>query len=271
MANTSLVGGVPDDVFISRAEQAAQLAEDAQTAAEAAQAAAEAALAATLAALAAQLIEDHADTTIAGKTTLDVLRWNGAAWVNAQVPIGDLSNVDVVGASVGDVLQFDGADWNDVAISALGFLPIAGGTLTGALVLDADPTLALHAATKQYVDASLSFYDVGAFFDGIPAASDDILRFVVNRNCFIPGSASDSRAESRVATTLAYTADLLRNGVSIGSIAWGAVATVATITITSAVNENFVPGDTLEVVGAVVPDASINDITVTIALTLGVG
>ena len=31
-------------------------------------------------------------------------------------------------------------------------LPLSGGTLTGALTLNADPSLALHAATKQYVD-----------------------------------------------------------------------------------------------------------------------
>ncbi|WP_328494096.1 hypothetical protein OHS59_16175 [Streptomyces sp. NBC_00414] len=33
------------------------------------------------------------------------------------------------------------------------YLGLGGGTLTGALTLDADPTNALHAATKQYVDA----------------------------------------------------------------------------------------------------------------------
>lgn len=32
------------------------------------------------------------------------------------------------------------------------FLPLAGGTLTGLLTLSADPTAALHAAPKQYVD-----------------------------------------------------------------------------------------------------------------------
>jgi hypothetical protein len=31
-------------------------------------------------------------------------------------------------------------------------LNLSGGTLTGALTLDADPTVPLHAATKQYVD-----------------------------------------------------------------------------------------------------------------------
>lgn len=35
-------------------------------------------------------------------------------------------------------------------------LPLAGGTMTGPIVLDADPILNLHAATKQYVDARSS-------------------------------------------------------------------------------------------------------------------
>ena len=36
------------------------------------------------------------------------------------------------------------------------YLPLAGGTLTGTLTLDADPTANLHAATKQYVDAEIA-------------------------------------------------------------------------------------------------------------------
>lgn len=35
-------------------------------------------------------------------------------------------------------------------------LPIAGGTMTGSLILDADPTLPLGASTKQYVDSLVS-------------------------------------------------------------------------------------------------------------------
>ena len=41
-------------------------------------------------------------------------------------------------------------------------LPKAGGTLTGALTLSADPTSALHAATKQYVDNLAIGLDVKA-------------------------------------------------------------------------------------------------------------
>ena len=36
------------------------------------------------------------------------------------------------------------------------YLPIAGGTLTGNLILNANPTTALGAATKQYVDSAVS-------------------------------------------------------------------------------------------------------------------
>jgi len=59
--------------------------------------------------------------------------------------------------SIDDVLSsqyFDALDAVMAAkITAGAFLPLAGGTMTGATVLNADPTLALHAATKQYVDA----------------------------------------------------------------------------------------------------------------------
>jgi hypothetical protein len=39
------------------------------------------------------------------------------------------------------------------ALTNLGALPIAGGTMTGNLILNADPTTALGAVTKQYADA----------------------------------------------------------------------------------------------------------------------
>lgn len=36
------------------------------------------------------------------------------------------------------------------------YLPLAGGTLTGKLTLDGDPTSDMHAATKKYVDDSVA-------------------------------------------------------------------------------------------------------------------
>jgi hypothetical protein len=42
----------------------------------------------------------------------------------------------------------------------------AGDTMTGALTLSADPTNALHAATKAYVDAQISGVTPGSTTNG---------------------------------------------------------------------------------------------------------
>ena len=60
----------------------------------------------------------------------------------------------------GATYLWDGAKWIPALQSvppAVGgpFLPIAGGALTGVLLLAADPTVALGAATKAYVDRFL--------------------------------------------------------------------------------------------------------------------
>lgn len=56
----------------------------------------------------------------------------------------------VVKAAGGIIVDADGLS---IDPTSLEFLELAGGTLTGPLVLNADPTQALEAATKQYVDA----------------------------------------------------------------------------------------------------------------------
>ena len=45
---------------------------------------------------------------------------------------------------------------NGVIADLAGYLLKSGGTMTGFLVLNADPTVAAHAATKRYVDNSIS-------------------------------------------------------------------------------------------------------------------
>ena len=45
-------------------------------------------------------------------------------------------------------------------------LPKSGGTMTGAITLQGDPTEPMHAATKQYVDAAIEQYVEDAILGG---------------------------------------------------------------------------------------------------------
>jgi hypothetical protein len=55
---------------------------------------------------------------------------------------------------------WDGEKWITGLTSGSAFVAKAGDTMTGPLVLPADPTVALQAATKQYVDGKRVRYDV---------------------------------------------------------------------------------------------------------------
>ncbi len=59
-----------------------------------------------------------------------------------------------VASSAGSFLP---ANWEQIAGSAE-FLPLAGGVMTGSLILKADPGALLEAATKQYVDTKAGLY-----------------------------------------------------------------------------------------------------------------
>jgi hypothetical protein len=59
-------------------------------------------------------------------------------------------------ASNGATYTFDGTKWT-VSGSGVGpYLPLAGGTMIGALALAADPTTSPQAANKHYVDQSIN-------------------------------------------------------------------------------------------------------------------
>ena len=61
---------------------------------------------------------------------------------------GALDTLNELAAALGDDANFSTTVTNSIATK----LPLAGGTLTGALVLSGAPTIALHSATKSYVD-----------------------------------------------------------------------------------------------------------------------
>jgi hypothetical protein len=83
-------------------------------------------------------------TTLAGLTSVSSTGFTGALTGNASTATTLQTARNINGVS------FNGSA--DITIADSTKLPLAGGTLTGALTLSADPTNALHAATKQYVD-----------------------------------------------------------------------------------------------------------------------
>jgi hypothetical protein len=94
-----------------------------------------------------------------------------AVTANPNVPETAPGGIPGIGGSDvgnGDLVLWNGTIWETVKGSGLTlaeadqlYVQLGGGTMTGALILDADPTNALGAATKQYVDDAI--IDAGTF------------------------------------------------------------------------------------------------------------
>ena len=89
-------------------------------------------------------------TNVTSYTTGDILYYNSASSTTTLQKLGIGSAGQHLMVS-GGVPAWSSLSSGDVT-TALGYTPVnkAGDTMTGALTLSADPTSALHAATKQY-------------------------------------------------------------------------------------------------------------------------
>lgn len=133
-----------------------------------------------------------------------LLLYNGSVWIALgvlKVNASDIGGILSVGKggtgreslTAGSYLVGDGTATSlktpaEVLLD-IGALPLAGGTMTGALTLAADPTAALQAATKQYVDDSI---------DAIPAP--DVSGQISTHN-------ADTAAHADIRTAVAGKAD----------------------------------------------------------------
>lgn len=79
------------------------------------------------------------------------------AWTTinaAHVSFSPSTASDLTSTNVADALDEVGAK---IGTTVAGYLPLAGGTLTGTLVLNGDPVNPLEAATKEYADSKARF------------------------------------------------------------------------------------------------------------------
>jgi hypothetical protein len=109
----------------------------------------------------------------------------------------------------GSTWIWDGAKWASTS-AGTGFLPLAGGTMVGDIVLAHDPPAALNPATKQYVDATNIRYknriingdasiDQRTAFAGVQVTSST--SYVADRWKMIVSVAAQKGVSGAVATT----------------------------------------------------------------------
>lgn len=108
---------------------------------------------AKLAAIAALGVTDG--TMIVGDGTTFVAE--SGATLRSSIGVGTSDTPQFTGIEIGHATDTTLARMSSGKLSVEGveILTVAGGTMTGALTLNADPSSALHAATKQYVDAAV--------------------------------------------------------------------------------------------------------------------
>ena len=88
--------------------------------------------------------------------------YNNAATAHTPFTVDAKGRITATGTAVTVTPAWTSVTGKPTTLSGYGItdaLALAGGTLTGALILAADPTTALQAATKQYVDNSITGLD----------------------------------------------------------------------------------------------------------------
>lgn len=109
----------------------------------------------------------YAERITTGQSAADALNigaWdvNGAAFTPFITLTANNTPTCLLQDGVEAVTQAPGDNSQKVATTEYceDYLPLAGGTMTGDLILNADPTVALGAVTKQYVDAIAAGIDI---------------------------------------------------------------------------------------------------------------
>lgn len=164
----------------------------------------------------------QAGVLYAAKVAVTAGAFNATQWTQIAAPTdaggpylslagGTLTGALVLNADPGAALGAATKQYVDGKVSAAPFLPLAGGTLTGKLTLAGPPTAALDAATKAYVDS-------GAFMPVAGGANTGL-----NDNRLINGDMRiDQRNGGTSGTAAGYMVDRWAYGsTQAGKFNWG--------------------------------------------------
>lgn len=201
-----------------QAQEAVASVEGAAEEAAAAQAANEAAQAAMQAAETAKESAESAAQSAANDATQNVL-------TNMESYVSAAQSAQTAAEAARDQAQ---------AIAGGDFLPLAGGTLTGPLVLSGEPTQDLHAANKKYVDAAVATAKPKAIPVTLTAAGWDAIS--LTQTAAVPGVLADETAQL---IQLMPSATSQTAYIEAGILCTGQVADSLTFTATTVPTEDL--------------------------------
>lgn len=141
-------------------------------------------------------------------------------------------------------------------------------TASAAAVTVADSVLSALGKLQAQITAALAFaktYDFHAFVSGKPAANATVFLTKAVRAFTLPQSATGSVLFSEAASQAASTFTIYKNGVSIGTMQFGAAATVGTFTVNSAVS--FAVGDVLKVTSPATQDGTLSGVAFSLKIS----
>lgn len=153
------------------------------------------------------------------------------------------------------VLPVMPGDWFELAVYIGNSATLRGGSRTW---------FALEIVETD--DAANPPFDIAWRTDGAPAAGEVVLRTVLARPVALAADFAGSVGAAGTAATADADFDVRRNGASIGTIRFAAGSDTATFIAASAVT--LQPTDLLMVVASASPDATLADVTVTLAGSL---
>lgn len=215
--------------------------------------------------------------TAHGLSVGDLLRHNGTSFVEATADTE--SNAVVIGivTAVGGVDSFEFRTTGYIeGLSGLTggsvhYLQDAGGLGTAAGTVEKPVLLALSSSTGVLLavgagsggGSATVAYDLVLGFVGNPSAND-LDWLLVGRSVTV-SSADPGEAHARTNPAATWTADILKNGASVGSVE---ISTAGADTFTVASDISLAAGDRIEVQAPASADGSINDIQVTLKATV---